>query len=82
MCQCVSSHLLTIYATVDHLLDRTGVADVKHAKAWIKKAWEAFCMCRGPESGDALKMAAYMEDVRRHPAFDLLPRKTLAGPVA
>ncbi|KAI1794323.1 SET domain-containing protein [Ganoderma leucocontextum] len=59
-----------------------SVADIKNAKAWVKKAWEAYCVSRGPESENAVKMAAYMEDVRKHPAFDLLPRKTLAGPEA
>ena len=57
-----------------------GVADVKNAKAWVKKAWEAYCISLGPESEYAVEMTGYMEDVRKHPAFDLLPRKTLAGP--
>ncbi|KAM5543458.1 hypothetical protein V8D89_002709 [Ganoderma adspersum] len=58
------------------------VADVKNAKAWIKKTWEAYCISAGPESEDAVELAAYMEDVRQHPVFDQLPRRTLAGPVA
>lgn len=59
-----------------------GVADVKNAKAWVKKAWEAYCTSTGPESEDTLELAAYMEDVRKHPEFDQLSRRTLAGPDA
>ncbi|TFK92493.1 SET domain-containing protein [Polyporus arcularius HHB13444] len=57
-----------------------SVADVRNAKAWVTKAWEGYCVERGPQSSDAVKMAAYMQDPRAHPAFDLLPRKTLVGP--
>ncbi|PIL23116.1 transcription factor [Ganoderma sinense ZZ0214-1] len=59
-----------------------SVADVKNAKAWIKKTWEAYCISVGPESEDTLELAVFMEDVRKHPAFDQLPRRTLTGPEA
>ncbi len=53
---------------------------MRNAKAWVTKAWEGYCVERGPQSSDAVKMAAYMQDPRAHPAFDLLSRKKLVGP--
>ncbi|RPD54918.1 SET domain-containing protein [Lentinus tigrinus ALCF2SS1-7] len=57
-----------------------SVADVRNAKAWARKAWEGYCVTCGPNSREAAKMKTYVQDPRAHPAFDLLPRKTLVGP--
>ncbi|KAI0718738.1 SET domain-containing protein [Cerioporus squamosus] len=57
-----------------------SVADVRNAKAWVTKAWEGYCVERGPESTDAVKMAMYMQNSGAHLAFDILPRKRLVGP--
>ena len=57
-----------------------GVGDVKNAKALVKKAWEAFCVNRGVDIEDAINMAEYMKDVRKHRAFGLLSRAKLEGP--
>ncbi|EJF60540.1 SET domain-containing protein [Dichomitus squalens LYAD-421 SS1] len=57
-----------------------SVSDVKNAKAWVTKAWEAFSVIRGPDSEDAKRMATYMKDVRQHRSFGLLPRAKLSGP--
>ena len=43
---------------------------------------EVYAVTRGPNSEDAKKMAAYMEDVRQHRAFGLLPKAKLTGPEA
>ncbi|KAM5543459.1 hypothetical protein V8D89_002710 [Ganoderma adspersum] len=71
---------LTLYHIAFQLC--VSVADVKNAKAWLKKAWEAYYISTGRESEDTMELAAYMEDVRKHPAFDRLSRRTLTGPDA
>ncbi|TBU44239.1 SET domain-containing protein [Dichomitus squalens] len=57
-----------------------SVSDVKNAKAWVTKAWEAFSVIRGPDSENSKTMAMYMKDVRQHRSFGLLPRAKLSGP--
>lgn len=71
--QCRCSHLGPLSTLV-------GVSDVRNAKAWVTKAWEAYCVERGPESSDARKMLEYKANPRAHMACGLLSKKTLVGP--
>jgi len=57
-----------------------SVSDVAHAKAWIKKAYNAAACARGPRSDVALKYKAYLDDPRAHPAFGLMKQSRLRGP--
>ncbi|EPT02138.1 hypothetical protein FOMPIDRAFT_1048151 [Fomitopsis schrenkii] len=57
-----------------------SVSDRKNAKQWVKKALDAECLGRGPETPGAQMYRKYLEDPKRHRSFGLLPRQTLTGP--
>ncbi|KAI0719680.1 SET domain-containing protein [Fomitopsis betulina] len=59
-----------------------SVSDRKNAKEWVKKALDAECLGRGPDTPSAQMYRRYLEDPKRHGAFGLLPRQTLTGPEA
>lgn len=79
-CACKSASHLSLRILLTRMFLCAAVSDTKNAKAWATKAWEGYCVVRGPDSTDAKNMKKYVQNPRAHRAFGLLSKKTLSGP--
>lgn len=57
-------------------------SDVVHAKAWITKAWNAYCSSNGPDvdTPESKRYRAYMKKPKSHLAWGKGHKMALEGP--